>query len=350
MRHNPLEGTVVLDTGDLVWPLRRYLAHPVSLRIEKGYLRAIEGGPDADLLDAYMRSWNDPEGYAVSHLGWGLDERAVWNALNLEPTTRGMDSRSFLGNFQFSTGPNTDAGGNVIAQNPASQAGLFATGNGIPPTTGVNVVYNDSVGGAKLDLLSTSASTGLSDFALDGALCQRALVTGIDPVTNQALSGDMLAKSLRVQQGIAEVQLSGNLRKKPTIIVAGRSDALLPVNHASRAYFGKLQMSGGGSTVRYIEVTNANHFDTFIDHALLPGYDTRLVPLHYYQNQALDSMWASLNSGAALPASQVVRTVPRGGVAGAAPAITLANVPAIAATPAAADAITFAGSTLTIPD
>ncbi|MBI3092431.1 MAG: 2,5-dihydroxypyridine 5,6-dioxygenase [Candidatus Tectomicrobia bacterium] len=105
------EGTVVLDTGDLVWPLRRYLAHPVSLRIEKGYLRAIEGGPDAELLDAYLRSWNDPEGYAVSHLGWGLDERAVWNALNLEPTTRGMDSRSFLGNFQFSTGPNTDAGG-----------------------------------------------------------------------------------------------------------------------------------------------------------------------------------------------------------------------------------------------
>ena len=33
----------------------------------------------------------------------------------------------------------------------------------------------------------------------------------------------------------------------------------------------------------------------------------------------------------------------------AAPAITLANVPPIAATPAAADAITFSGSTLTIP-
>lgn len=245
---------------------------------------------------------------------------------------------------------NTDAGGNVVAQSPALQAGLFASGNGVPPTTGVNIVYNDSVGGARLDLLSTSASTNLSDFALDGALCQRALVTGIDPVTNKALTGDMLAKSLRVQQGITEVQLGGDLRGKPTIIVAGRNDALVPVNHASRAYFGKLQMTGAGSTARYIEVTNANHFDTFIDHALLPGYDTRLVPLHYYLNQALDSMWANLNSGTALPASQVVRTIPRGGVAGAAPAITAANVPTIAATPAAANAITFAGSTLTIPD
>ena len=245
---------------------------------------------------------------------------------------------------------NTDASGNVAAQNATLQAALFATGNGVPPTTGINIVYNDSVGGAKLYLVSTSPSTGLTDFALDGALCQRALVTGVDPVTNKALTGDMLANSLRVQQGISEVQLTGNLRNKPTIIVAGRSDGLVPVNHSERAYFGKVQMSGAGSNVRYIEVTNANHFDTFIDNALLPGYDSRMIPLHYYLNQALDSMWAYLSSGTGLPASQVVRTVPRGGAAGAAPAISSANVPAIAITPVAANAITFAGSTLTIPD
>ena len=54
---------------------------------------------------------------------------------------------------------NTDASGNVIAQIPAAQAGLFSTGNGVPPTTGINIVYNDSVGGAKLDFLATSPST-----------------------------------------------------------------------------------------------------------------------------------------------------------------------------------------------
>jgi hydroxybutyrate-dimer hydrolase len=46
----------------------------------------------------------------------------------------------------------------------------------------------------------------------------------------------------------------------------------------------------------------------------------------------------------------VVRTVPRGGTPGAAPAITAANVPAIAAAPAAGDAITMNGNVLVVPD
>lgn len=245
---------------------------------------------------------------------------------------------------------NTDATGNVIAQNAALQAGLFGTGNGVPPTSGVNIVYNDSVGGAKLDLVSTSASTKLADYALDGALCHRALVTGVDPVTGAALTGTMLANSQRVQQGISEILLNGDLHGKPTIIVAGRSDALVPANHSERAYFGKLQMNGKAANVRYIEVENANHFDTFIDYAALPGYDSTMIPLHYYLIQALDMMWAQVNNGTALPDSQIVRTTQRGGTAGAAPAITKANVPPIAATASAANAITFAGSTLTIPD
>jgi hydroxybutyrate-dimer hydrolase len=45
-----------------------------------------------------------------------------------------------------------------------------------------------------------------------------------------------------------------------------------------------------------------------------------------------------------------VRTTPRGGTAGAAPAITTANVPPIAATPAAADAISFTNNVMVIPD
>lgn len=242
---------------------------------------------------------------------------------------------------------NTDATGNVIAQG-AAQASLFGTGNGVPPTAGVNIVYNDSVGGAKLDRVAVSPSTGLADFALDSALCQRALVTGTDPATGAALTGDMLANSRRVQQGVSEVLLNGNLRNKPALILAGRSDTLIPVNHAARPYFGKVQASGSGTNARYIEVTNANHFDSFL--SALPGYDSALIPLHYYFNQALDMMWAHLNSGTALPGSQVVRTMPRGGTAGAAPAITRANVPDIAATPAAANVITFANNTLTVAE
>jgi len=243
---------------------------------------------------------------------------------------------------------NTDGTGNVIAQDPVVQAALFATGNGVPPTSGVNIVYNDSVGGARQDLLGTSPSTGLADFALDGALCQRALVTGKDPVTGAALTGSLLAQSQRVRQGISEVQLSGNLHNIPTIIVAGRSDTLLPLNHAARAYFALSQTTSGGGNARYIEVEHGNHFDSFID--LLPGYDTLLIPLHHYYTQAMDLMWAHLNGGAPLPGSQVVRTTPRGGTAGAAPAITAANVPPIAITPAAGNAIAFDNATLTVPD
>jgi len=242
---------------------------------------------------------------------------------------------------------NTDAAGNVIAQG-AAQATLFGTGNGIPPTAGINIVYNDAVGGPKLDRLAVSPSTGLPDMALDSALCLRSLATGTDAVTGAALTGEMLAKSQRIRQGVAEAQANGNVGSRPTIIVTGRSDTLMQTNQAARAYFGKMHVNNAAANARYIEVANANHFDAFI--GSLPGYDTALVPLHYYLNQALDMMWAHLNSNAPLPGSQVVRTTPRGGSPGAAPAITTANVPPIAATPASGNAITFANNILTIAD
>ena len=76
------------------------------------------------------------------------------------------------------------------------------------------------------------------------------------------------------------------------------------------------------------------------------------MPLHRYFIQAMDMMYAHLKSGAALPPSQVVRTTPRGwsGPAGPAPNITPDDVPPIAASPPAADQITFANGTLSIPN
>ncbi|MEY4754352.1 MAG: hypothetical protein RJA44_2027, partial [Pseudomonadota bacterium] len=93
---------------------------------------------------------------------------------------------------------NTDASGNVSAQVAATQAGLFASGNGVPPTGGVNLVYNDSLGGAKLDFFAVSPSTTSADFALDGALCMRSLVTGKDEASGAALTGALKAQSDRV--------------------------------------------------------------------------------------------------------------------------------------------------------
>ena len=156
------------------------------------------------------------------------------------------------------------------------------------------------------------------------------------------------AQSAAVRAGIAEVVVNGNLSGKPTIIVAGRSDALVPVNNNARAYTAYSRVvEGTASKLSYIEVTNAQHFDTFLPFS---GFDTRFVPLHPYFNQAMDAMYANLKNGTALPPSQVVRTTVRGGTPGAAPAITAANVPPLSAAPAAGDRIGFTGTAISVPN
>ncbi len=54
------------------------------------------------------------EGHAISHLGWGLNPQARWDALALygdDPDRTYASARVFAGNFLFSTGPNTQGGG-----------------------------------------------------------------------------------------------------------------------------------------------------------------------------------------------------------------------------------------------
>ncbi|MGH3974399.1 MAG: 3-hydroxybutyrate oligomer hydrolase family protein, partial [Pseudonocardiaceae bacterium] len=82
---------------------------------------------------------------------------------------------------------------------------------------------------------------------------------------------------------------------------------------------------------------------------LLPGYDTAFIPLHHYFIQAMDRMWASLTTNAPLPPSQLVRTTPRGGTPGQAPAITATNLPPISQTPATTDQISYHDNLLQIP-
>ncbi len=106
-------GKVVLSPGDIIFPFKAYVRETITLRIEAGYVRNIDGGFDAEVLREYMGEYRDPEAYAVSHLGWGLNPRARWSALATldKAQTNGNDGRAFAGNFLFSTGPNTDAGG-----------------------------------------------------------------------------------------------------------------------------------------------------------------------------------------------------------------------------------------------
>jgi len=217
---------------------------------------------------------------------------------------------------------------------------MAATGNGVPPAGGVQLINNLSPGAALRDMFSFSPSTLAQDWNLDGALCLRNLLTGTD------------AAARALQAGLDATRRTGKLGGKPAIIVHGRNDALLPVNHTSRPYTALSMLAdGSASKLSYIEVTNAQHFDGFIGlPAVLPGYDTRFVPLHLVLNRALDAVYAHLKNGTPLPPSQVLRTTPRGGTPGAAPAISASNVPAFVATPAAANAIGFSGTSLTVPN
>ena len=233
----------------------------------------------------------------------------------------------------------TDGSGNPTAFTSAQKAASFAAQNGILGS----VVYENSVGGAKVYAAGVSPSTSLADQSLDGFLCLRSLATGRDAVSGANLDGALAGQSVRVRAGMAEVAASGKLNGKPAIIVHGRSDTLIPVNHASRAYLGlNAAVEGSNSKLRYIEVTHANHFDSFS--SALP---TLIVPLHVYLNRALDAMYAHLSAKQALPPSQVVRTVTR---ADASTLITTVNLPAIASAPAAGNAISVTGTVVDVPD
>src|SRR5476649_59929 len=233
----------------------------------------------------------------------------------------------------------TDANGLPVAFTATPKATSFAAQNGIVG----NVIYENAIGGAVGYPFGASPSSGLADQSLDGFLCLRALATGVDPVTGGALNETLAAQSARVLAGVAAVKASGNLHGKPAIIVQGRSDTLIPVNNASRAYLAlNASVEGSDSKLRYIEVSNANHFDSFS--SALPA---SIVPLHVYLIRALDAMYAYLKTAQALPPSQVVRTVTR---AGNATPIMLLNVPPIAAAPPAGNSISVSGAVVDVPN
>ena len=95
-----------------------HIQDAVRLTIKDGYIRKVEGGLDAklmqDWLDDNREDEDDMEPYAISHLGWGLNPQALWYGIALngdEPERSRAAARTFPGNFLFSTGPNTQGGG-----------------------------------------------------------------------------------------------------------------------------------------------------------------------------------------------------------------------------------------------
>jgi 2,5-dihydroxypyridine 5,6-dioxygenase len=114
---NSVNGTLVLAAGDLNLTFKRYLESPVRLTVEADYVTRIEGASlDADLMREYFAAWGDREAYAVSHIGWGMNRRARWDALAMydRGDVNGTEQRAFAGNFLYSTGANEVAGRHTL--------------------------------------------------------------------------------------------------------------------------------------------------------------------------------------------------------------------------------------------
>ena len=108
-----VNGTLVLDRGDVNLTFKRYLESPVRLTLVDDYVTKIEGeGADAEMMRGYLAAWGEREAYAVSHVGFGMNPKARYEALAMydQRDTNGTELRCVAGNFLFSTGANEFAG------------------------------------------------------------------------------------------------------------------------------------------------------------------------------------------------------------------------------------------------
>ena len=108
-----VNGTVVLAPGDVNLTFKEYVRDPVTLTVVDDYITTVEGdGVDAELFRSYLAAFEESDAYAVSHVGWGMNTSARWEAMALwdKADHNGTELRAFAGNFLYSTGANEVAG------------------------------------------------------------------------------------------------------------------------------------------------------------------------------------------------------------------------------------------------
>jgi 2,5-dihydroxypyridine 5,6-dioxygenase len=112
-----VNGKLVLAPGDVNLTFKEYVRDPISLTIESDYVTRIEGeSVDADMMREYFAAWGDREAYGVSHVGWGMNPKARWDAMAFydKRDFNGTELRAFAGNFLYSTGANEVAGRHTL--------------------------------------------------------------------------------------------------------------------------------------------------------------------------------------------------------------------------------------------
>src|SRR5690606_15748054 len=97
--------------------------------------------------------------------------------------------------------------------------------------------------------------------------------------------------------GIEAVQVRPRADAPPLIVLHGRGDGLIPVNHSSRPYYFAAAAARAQGTraagIRYYEVERGQHFDAFLP---LPGFAGHYVAMQPRLDAALDLMAAHLRT------------------------------------------------------
>lgn len=102
-------GRLVFQPGDMNLTFKRYFDSEVACKVEADYVTDIQGhGTDARLMRDYLQAFGDRAAYATSHVGWGLNRAARYEALTMydRRDLNGTELRAVAGNFLYSTGAN----------------------------------------------------------------------------------------------------------------------------------------------------------------------------------------------------------------------------------------------------
>lgn len=108
-----VNGTVILAPGDINLTFKEYIRESITLTLVDDYVTEIKGdGHDAELMRSYLDAFGEPDAYAISHIGWGMNHAARWESLAMwdKSDLNGTELRAFAGNVVFSTGANEVAG------------------------------------------------------------------------------------------------------------------------------------------------------------------------------------------------------------------------------------------------
>ena len=138
-----VNGRLVYRAGDINLTFKRYFESTVELTLEDDFVTKISGsGSDAALMRDYMASFNEPAAFATSHVGWGFNRAARYEALTMydKRDTNGTELRAVAGNFLYSTGANEFAGRFTRGHFDLPMMGCNIALDGVPVVQGGTLV------------------------------------------------------------------------------------------------------------------------------------------------------------------------------------------------------------------